>query len=130
MGHTSAHHTRIRSNGNHLGKPDAGEDALISPVALPVIISQIHLGHVEGIRILHGEFPDADQSAAGAGFIPELGLDLVDHEGITQIAATVFPHQLHRRFLVGHPQQMGTAVPVAETEKLAADAGCPARLLP
>ena len=39
------------------------------------------LGGVEGVGILHGEFPDADQSGPGPCFIPEFGLDLVKRKG-------------------------------------------------
>ena len=51
--------------------------------------------------------------------VPELGLDLIDHEGIFQIGFGLAAGQMHGGFLVGHAQQHVPAEPVFEAEQFA-----------
>ena len=130
MGQISSHHAGIRGHADHFRNAGPGEDALIGPQAARIVILQILLGGVEGIGVLHGEFPDADQPCAGTCFIPEFGLNLIDHEGIAAVGGGVFPHQLDGGLLMGHSQHHFRAVSVREPQKLTADGRIPAGLLP
>ena len=64
----------------------------------------IALGAFAPTALVHGVcLPiDADHPGARPGFIPELGLNLVNHERVARIRSGVIAHQLHGGFLVGH----------------------------
>ena len=130
MGQVSSHHAGIRSHTDHLRNAGPGEDALIGPQTARVVAFQILLGGVEGIGVLHGEFPDADQPRTGTGLIPEFGLNLINHKRIAAVGGGVFPHKLDRGLFVGHSQHHFRAVSVRKPKKLAADGGVPAGFLP
>ena len=82
MGNLAAHHTGIALHGKDLRNAAARIDAVICVIALLIILVQILLRGMEGIRILHRKLTHADKTAPCARLIPELGLYLVDHEGI------------------------------------------------
>ena len=130
MGEAAAHHAGIGGHGDDLRHAGPGKDPLIGLVAAVIILFQILLGGVEGIGVLHGKFADADQAGPGTGLVPELGLNLIDHEGILGVAFGVIAHQLHRRLLVGHAQHHGNVVAVRKAQELVAHRFEPAGFLP
>ena len=75
---------------------------------------------MEGVGVLHGEFAHADQAAAAAGLVAELGLNLIDHEGILGVAVGQIPGEMDGGLLVGHAQHHVRAGAVAEAQQLAA----------
>ena len=85
---------------------------------------------VEGIGVLHGELTNADETAARATLVAELGLNLIYHKGILCVAVGVVAYKLNRGLLVGHAEHHARVVAVGEAKKLAADALVSARLIP
>ena len=85
---------------------------------------------MEGIGVLHGELAHADQAAAGPGLVAELGLDLVDHEGVGALRLGGAAHQLHAGLLMGHAQHHVVAAAILEPGQLAADLVIAAALPP
>ena len=85
---------------------------------------------MEGVGVLHGKLPDTDEAAPGPGLVPELGLDLVDHEGVLLVGARDVVGHVDGSLLVGHAQAHVRPGPVLEAEHLAADAVPAARGLP
>ena len=130
VGDLAAHHAAVGGHRHHLGHAAAGVDAVVGVVAAHVVLLQILLGGVEGVGVLHGELAHADQAAAAAGLVAELGLDLVDHEGILGVGVGHVGHELHGRLLVGHAQHHVRAGAVLEAQKLRADGVEAARLAP
>ena len=126
----AAHHPGVRGNRNHLRQADPGKDAVISFQAACIESVKILLACVERISILHCEFPHPDQPGTRAGFIPEFGLDLVDHERVLRIALGFIPHKLHGSFLMGHAKDKFIAVAVPKPGQFRPDLGVPARCLP
>ena len=118
----AAHHAAVGGHRHHLGHAAAGVDAVVGVVAAGVVLFQILLGGVEGVGVLHGELAHADQAAAAAGLVAELGLDLVDHEGILGVGIGHVRHQLNARLLVGHAQHHVRAGAILEAQQLAANA--------
>ena len=130
VGKTAAHHPGVRSHGQHLGNACPGKDAFISLVASKIISVQILHGGMEGISVLHGKFPDPDKSCPGTCFIPEFGLDLVKHKGITAVGGAIIPYKVHRRFFMGHSQHQRGTVPIVKAHKFAAHGFIASRFLP
>ena len=130
MAHLAAHHAGVGLDGDDLGDARPGIDALIGPVASVVIFLEILLGGVEGVGVLHGELPHPDEAAPGPGLVPELGLDLVDHEGVLLVGACDVVGHVDGGFLVGHAQAHIRPGPILEAEHFAADAVPAAGTLP
>ena len=130
MAHLAAHHAGVGLDGDDLGDARPGIDALIGPVAPVVIFLEILLGGVEGVGVLHGELADPDEAAPGTGLVPELGLDLVDHEGVFLVGARDVVGHVDGGLLVGHAQAHIRPGPVLEAEHFAADAVPAAGTLP
>ena len=130
MGKIPAHHAGVRCHRDHLRYARPGKDAFIGAVAPPVAGLQVLLGGVEGVGILHSEFPDTDQAGPGPRFIPEFGLDLIKKKGIAAVGGAVFPHQRNSGLLVGHAQHHRRTVPVRKTQQLAANGVITAGFLP
>ncbi|MPN39086.1 hypothetical protein SDC9_186612 [bioreactor metagenome] len=85
---------------------------------------------MEGIGILHRKFAYADEAAARARFVAELGLQLIDHERIFGIALGCVAREVHRGFLVRHAEHHLRTHSVGVAHKLLANAREPAALLP
>ena len=130
VGDLAAHHAAVGGDGHDLGHACAGEDAVVGVIADLVVALQILLGGMEGIGVLHGELAHADQAAAAAGLVAELGLDLIDHEGILGVAVGHVAHEVHGGLLVGHAQHHVAAGAVGEAQQLAADGVIAAGLAP
>ena len=122
MAHLAAHHAGVGFDGDDLGDARPGVDALIGPVAAVVILFQILLGGMEGVGVLHGKLPDTDEAAPGPGLVPELGLDLVDHEGVLLVGARDVVGHVDGGLLVGHAEAHVRPGPILEAKELAADA--------
>ena len=130
VGDLAAHHAAVGGHGHDLGHARAGVDAVVGLVALHVVFLQILLGGVEGVCVLHGELAHADQAATAAGLIAELGLNLIDHEGILGVGIRHVAHEVHGGLLVGHAQHHVGAGAILEAQQLAADGVEAAGLLP
>ena len=130
VGDLAAHHAAVGRDGDDVAHARAEEDAVVRVIADLVVALQILLGGVEGVRVLHGELAHADQAAAAARLVAELGLDLVDHEGILGVAVGHVAHEVHGGLLVGHAQHHVRAGAVGEAQQLAADGVVAAGLAP
>ena len=126
----AAHHAGIGADRHDLGHAAARKDAVIRIIAALIVGLQIGLRGMEGIRVLHGELAHADQTAAAAGLIAELGLDLIDHEGILIVAVGDAAGILHGGLFMRHAQAHLRAGAIGEAQHLAADAGVAAGFLP
>ena len=107
----AAHHARIRADRDHLWNAHAREYSFVCAKAPLVIALEVFLRGMEGIGVLHRELPHADQAPARARLVPELGLDLVDHERVFRVVLRVFPNQMHRGLLLGHAVHERAVVP-------------------
>ena len=130
MAHLAAHHTAVAGHRHNLRHAAAGIDAVVGFVAAHIVLLQVFLGSMEGVGVLHGELAHTDQAAAAAGFIPELRLDLVDHERILGIRISHVRHQLDGSFLMGHAKHHIAARTVLEPQQFRADGIIPAGLAP
>ena len=130
VGQAAAHHAGVGRHGDDLGDAGAGEDPLVGLVGAVVVLLEVLLGGMEGVGILHGEFADADEAGAGAGFVAEFGLDLVDHEGVARVGLGAVADQLHGGLLMGHAEHHRGVVAVGEAQQLVADGGVTAGLVP
>ena len=72
---------------------------------------------MEAVGILHCELTGTNQAATRTGFIAELGLDLIDHEGILRVALRGIAGQLHGSLFVGHAQHHVNTIAVLEAEQ-------------
>jgi len=72
---------------------------------------------VEGIGVLHDELSAAEEACSWAGFVAELGLDLVEVEGELFVAGEAGFHEVGDDFFVGWAQGGGSAVAVGELEE-------------
>ena len=85
---------------------------------------------MEGIGILHGELAHAQHAPARSGFVPELGLDLVHHDGQVTVAVDGTGHQIGHDLLVRHGQAHVAAGPVLHPHQIVADCVPAAGLAP
>ena len=95
-----------------------------------VIGFQILLARMEGVGVLHGEFPHANQSGPRSCLVPKLGLNLIDHKRVFQIALTVLSYQMNGGFLVCHAEHKRAPVAVGKSGQLFSDAVIPSGFLP
>ena len=121
MGNTASHHAGIRLYCNNLRHSRTLEDPVIGVIESIIAAVQILLRSVEGIGIFHSKFSYTDQAGSWTGFIPEFGLDLIDHKRIFGISLSIFSYQLDRSFLMGHSQDHLAAAAVFKAEQFLAD---------
>ena len=130
MGDFATHHAGVGCNGNNLGDACLGKNALVSLVALVVVLFQIRLASVEGVSILHCEFAHANKSGLWTRLIAEFCLDLVNHKGVFVVALAVFAHKLNGCLFVRHTKHNRATVAIVKAHKFFADGFVSARLLP
>ena len=130
MRNAAAHHAGIGFDGYHLWNARTRKNAVISVIAFLIVALKILLRGMEGIGVLHGELTNADETAARATLVAELGLNLIYHKGILCVAVGVVAYKLNRGLFVGHAEHHARVVAVGEAKKLAADALVSARLIP
>ena len=128
--HLAAHHAAVGLDRDNLRHAAAREDALVRLVAAGIVRFEVFLAGVEGVRVLHREFAHADQTAAGAGLVAELGLNLIDHERILLIALRGAAGKLNGGFLVRHAQNHVVVASVVEAHHFAGDGIVAAGLAP
>ena len=121
MGNTASHHAGIRLYCNDLRHSRTLEDPVIGVIENLIVTVQILLRSVEGISVFHSKFSYTDQAGSWTGFIPEFGLDLIDHKRIFGISLSIFSYQLDRSFLMGHSQDHLAAAAVFKAEQFLAD---------
>ena len=130
MGDASTHHTGVGLDRYHLRHANAGENAPIGLIAFFIIALQVLLRGVEGVGILHREFPHADQPATAARLVAEFRLDLIDHEGIIGVGFCRAACELHGRLLMRHTEDNVAPAAILKAGHLAADALITAGFLP
>jgi hypothetical protein len=91
---------------------------------------EARLVEVARIRVLHHELADADEPAAGARFVTELGLEVVHDHRQLAIALDDVAQQDRHDLLVGHRQDHVALAPVLEPHELRADLREAPALLP
>ena len=116
VGFTAAHGAGV-GEGGHGGDAAAVEDAGVGLVHLAVgDIEAFEVG-VEGVEVFHGELAEADEAAAGAGFVAELLLYLVDEEGEVAVGVDVALEQLDDDLFVGGAEDELAVALVGEAEE-------------
>src|SRR4051812_45640075 len=80
------------------------EDTAVRLVMLVVREVEARLVHVEGIRVLHDELPDTQQTGFRTRLVTELSLDLVPDLRQLLIAAKLAPRNYGHHLLVGHTE--------------------------
>ena len=80
------------------------EDAGVGVKHFLVVRRRSLVGGVEGVGVLHDEFAGAHEAEAGADFIAELCLDLIEVLGQLAVGTQFAGHQGGDGFLVGRAQ--------------------------
>ena len=106
------------------------EDPLVGLVVELVAVVQPGLVDVERVAVLHDELADADQPAARARLVAELGLEVVDDQRQLAVALHEVAQQVGDHLLVGHGQHHVAPGSVLEADHLGADLRVAARLAP
>ena len=101
MGERPAHHPDVRADGDRV-EPEPLEDARVGGVVEPVAPVEAFLVAVAAVRVLHHELADADQPAARARLVAELGLEVVEDDRQLTVRADDVGEQAGDDFLVGH----------------------------
>ena len=103
MGAAAAHHADVARHGDRL-EAEPSEDALVGLVVQLVAVVQPGLVGIAAVAVLHDELADADQPAAGARLVAELGLEVVDDQRQLTVALDDVAQQVGHDLLVGHGQ--------------------------
>ena len=122
MGDFAPHHAGVGFDGKHIAKSDTAEDPLVGFMGALVVFFQILLIGVEAVGIFHGEFPGADQSGTGTGFVTVFGLDLIEHHRQLLVAVDFAAHQCGDALLMGHGKEHILVVAVFEAEEFGTNA--------
>jgi len=85
---------------------------------------------VRRVGVLHGELARADQAAAGARLVAELGLYLVEHQRELAVRCDILAQQVGHDLLMGHRQDGVAPGAVREARQFGADIVPAAGLLP
>jgi hypothetical protein len=129
VGSRPAHHARVALHGVEL-HPAPAENPDVGFVVELVAVVQPGRVQVQSVGVLHQEFPGAQDPALGAGFVPQLGLDLIPDLGEVPVGPDLPRGQPGDDLFVGHPQNHVPLVPVFEAEHLLPDVIPPSGLLP
>ena len=106
------------------------KDRTVGPVHDLVGVCQgIHVG-MEGIGILHDEFPRAHDAETWANFVTELGLDLVKIGRQLFVAVQLITHHVGDHFLMGWPQAERIVVAIGNAQQFRAIGRRPAGFFP
>ena len=97
--------------------------------ALIGLVQRLGVG-VEAVGVLHVELAHADQAAAGAGFVAELGLDLVYQLGEVAVALQVLLHQQGHGLLVRGGDHQFPLAAVLQPHQVRPEGSVAARLHP
>ena len=98
-------------------EPHAIEDADVRLAHLLVARQRPLFGRVERVRVLHDELAGAQQAAAGARFVSELGLYLVERLREVAPAPELAPGDVGDDLFVGGAEVVVGAFAVAETKE-------------
>jgi hypothetical protein len=98
----------------------AGEDAAVGVVHVAVFALQVGERGVEGVAVLHQELAAAHDAEAGADFVAELGLDLVEVNRQLAVALDVAAHDVGDDFLVRRADDEFALVAVLEAQQFRA----------
>ena len=85
---------------------------------------------MEGISVLHQEFPGAHHAKPGATLVPEFGLNLVEVGWQLLVAADLIPDQVGNDLFVGRSETEITAMTVFHSQQFAAVLGPASGFLP
>jgi hypothetical protein len=100
MGGPAADGARIRLHGAEI-QAAALENAAVGGVHHLVGLGQGVMVQVEGVGVLHQEFPRPHDPEAGPDFVAEFGLDLVEVHRQLLVAAQLPARQVGNDLLVG-----------------------------
>ena len=76
---------------------------------------------MEAVGVLHDEFAHAHQAATGAGFVPELQLELPDHEWQLLVGGEHVARQIRDGLFVGHGEHHVVFGAILEPQQFGAD---------
>ena len=116
--------------GHQHGQAAAAVDVAISQGHGLVTVVQAVVVGIETVGVLHVELAHPHQAGPGTGFIPELGLNLVENHRQVAVALDIGADDAGNHLLVGGGQHHGTAPAVLHGEQHLAHGLGPARLLP
>ena len=124
-----AHRARVRF---HLDRGEAAalEDPRVREAVRLERLVEPALVDVEGVAVLHGELPHAEQAALRPRLVAELGLDLVPGLGKLPVAAHLGAGEDGEDLLVGHGQAHVRALAILEAEHVLAHHRPAAALFP
>jgi hypothetical protein len=100
------------------GAAAALEDAAIGAVHLRIGAGEVGLVAMERVGVLHHELAAADEPAAGARLVAELGLDLVEHDGQLAVGLQGAAREVGDDLLVGGAQAEDALVAVGDADEL------------
>ncbi len=125
----TAHHPDVGADLD-VFEADAGEDAVVGGFVQGVRGVEPGGVDIQRVRILHRELADADQAAAGARLVPELGLQVIDDLRQLAVGVDLAGRQVGDDFLVGHRQHQVAFGPILEPrhfrpDRVVAAAGAP-----
>ena len=129
MGKIAADGAGVRFHGPEL-EAQASENARIGVVHQLVALLGPGAVRVKGVTVFHHEFAPAHQAEAGADFIAELALDLIEPHGQLAVGTHFAAHQVSNDFLMGGAQAIFALVTVLEAQQFLAVVLPAARFLP
>jgi hypothetical protein len=98
----------------------AREDAAVRLVHVAVFALQVFKRGVEGVAVLHQELAAAHDAEAGANFVAELGLDLIEVNRQLAVALHVTAYDVGDDFLVRRADDEFALVAVLEAQQFRA----------
>ena len=113
-----------------VSSPQALEDPGVGPVLRLVADVEAGVVEVAGVRVLHREFADADQSPARPRLVAELRLEVIELEGQLPVGTHDAAQQVGDDLLVCHREHHVPTCAVLEARHLGSDGVVAARLAP
>ena len=115
---TLAADTAVVGHHRAILKTNPIEDADIGVVHLLIGLEQGIEIDIEGIGVLHDEFPRPHDAESGSDLVAELGLDLVEIDRELAVTADLVPGDLRDHLLVGGAETEIAIVPVFDAQQL------------
>ena len=127
---------QIAANGATIGRYGAVVEAKAvknAAVGLRhVLVAELGAFHVlvKAVGVFHDEFAPAHQAKAGAAFVAEFGLNLVQVFGQLLVAAQILSGDVSDHFFAGGLNHKGVVVPILNAQQLGPHTGKAAGFLP
>ena len=116
MGVVAANAAGIRQDGPEV-EAETAENSGVSRVHGVIGLLQAGLIRMKGVGIFHQKLPCAHDAKAGADFIPEFGLNLIEIGGQLLVTAQLIADQVGNDFLVGWAEAEGAVVTILHSQQ-------------